>query len=171
MRDAATERWNAASRLGRRRREISTKRKKDTILPERSQERTANKGVSFFKSAKQTVFGLQKTHFEPKIMARNRRFVPPSRHRDRVSGGALLLLAHRLAVRMVQDFGHPAWWAFPKQILSASRAGGTSGAQGQIRPPHCLEYPLLGWGLLTGTGRIFFAGISQRLVVSSSCAA
>jgi hypothetical protein len=67
MRDAATERSNAASRLGRRRREISTKRKKDTILTERSQELTEIKGVGLFKSAKQTVFGLQKCISNPRI--------------------------------------------------------------------------------------------------------
>jgi hypothetical protein len=113
--------------LDRRRREISTKWKKDTILTERSQELTEIKGVGFFKSPKQTVIGLQETHFKPKNMAGNRRFVPSSRHRDRGSGGALFLLATRLAVRMVRDFGRPAGWAFPKQILSANRAGGSQG--------------------------------------------
>jgi hypothetical protein len=78
MRDAATERSNAGSRLDRRRREISTKWKKDTILTERSQELTEIKGVGFFKSPKRTMFGLQKTHFKPKNRAGNRRFVPPS---------------------------------------------------------------------------------------------
>jgi hypothetical protein len=85
----------------------STEWKKDTILREQSQELTENKGVSLFKSPKQTMFRLQKTHFKPKNMARNRRFVPPSRHSDRGSGGVLFLLANRLAVRMVRDFSHP----------------------------------------------------------------
>ena len=126
MRDVATERSNAGSGLDRRCGEFSTKWKKDAILTEQSQELTDNKGVGFFKSPKQTIFGLQETHFKPKNMARNRRFAPPSRHSDRGSGGALFLLANRLAVRRARDFGHRAWWALPKQILSANRAGWSS---------------------------------------------